>query len=279
MAARKPATKSTGTAVMAWEEEMAQVAHSQAATEKPAGGYASISIKGGLLSVDGNAVPGNALNVVIVDAIHENQFYTSDYDPDTRATPVCYAFGNEEGEMTPFEASPEPQHDQCEGCPNNEWGSADKGKGKACKNVRRMLVVTEDALESPEALLDAEMRAIKIPVMSVKNWTNYVRNVLAEQVHRPSWGVVTTISVIPDAKSQFKVQFEFSELVNFDQTLYDAMQTKVRIAKESIAAAYPVFEEEAPPPKRNAKVQQVKPQGRAAAAMAKTAAKPRAGKY
>lgn len=241
--------KTPGTAMTIWEEEMSAAVVAQGKAEEITGGFKAISLRSGILSIDGNAVDDNELTVVILASVHENQLYAGSFDPDTPASPICYAFGSDEKTMAPHPDAPDKQADACKGCPNNEWGSADKGKGKACKNVRRLLVVTEDAVESPEALAEAEARMLKVPVMSVKNYSNYVKTTLEEDLHRPTWGVTTQLKVVPDAKSQFKVKFGFSELVDFDQELYDGMKKKVKEAEGSIGNAYPVFEEEEKPAK------------------------------
>lgn len=273
--AKKPAAKSTSTALAVWEKEMEAAAVAQGSVETNTGGFKSISLKGGILSVDDNAVEDNELRVVILAAVHENQMYLGDFDPSTPASPACYAFGENEDEM-----APNPEHnmvdkqaDLCSGCWANEWGSADKGKGKACKNVRRLMVVTEDALEDADTIAEAEMRMMKLPVMSVKNWTNYVKNTLAEDVKRPSWGVVTLIKLVPDAKSQFKVQFKFEEVIQFDQETYDALKKKVAEAGKNIASEYPVFEPEEKPARGGRKVIPIKP---AAKGKAEPAAKGKA---
>jgi hypothetical protein len=241
------AKKATTTAMTVWEQEMAEAAVAQGATENATGGFKSISTRGGILSVDDNPVEDNELRVIILASIHENQYYTSDFDPGKITTPACYAFGKVEKGMAPMDESPEKQNEVCEGCWANEFGTADKGKGKACKNVRRLLCITEDALESAGSLEEAEARMLKLPVMSVKNWTQYVKSTLEDNLKRPSWGVVTTIKVVPDAKSQFRVMFKFEELVNFDSELYLAMKKKAAEAEKNISGPYPVFEEEVKP--------------------------------
>jgi hypothetical protein len=281
-AAEKPAPKttakkSTSTAITLWEQEMEQAAVAQSATEQHVGGYKSVSLKGGILSIDDNPVEDNEIRVVILSGIHENQMYEGNYNPEKPTTPSCYAFGDNEDEMSPHEASTNKQADLCSSCWANEWGSADIGKGKACKNVRRLVLITEDALESAESLEEAEERMLKLPVMSVKNWTTYVKDVLAEQLKRPSWGVVTTIKVVPDAKSQFRVQFKFEELVQFDQELYDAMKKKAEQARKNSASAYPVFEEDEEPAKPQRRTIPIKPAGKTTAA--KAAPSKRGGKY
>jgi len=246
-AAKAPAAKKPGTALTLWEQEMAGAAAAQASKEEITGSFKSISMKGGILSVDDNPVDDNEMNVVIIAAVHENQFYLEDYDPSTPASPACYAFGETDDGMTPHENSQDKQNDSCDGCPNNEWGSADKGRGKACKNVRRLLCVSADAIQSAEDLAEAEARLLKLPVMSVKNWSTYVKNTLGDDIKRPYYGVVTRIKVVPDAKSQFKVQFHFEELIDFDDELYAAMKKKVAEAEKNIINPYPVFEPEDKP--------------------------------
>jgi len=277
MATKKPAAakKSTSTALTLWEQEMAGAAVAQAETEQVTGSFKSISVKGGILSVDDNAIDDNELCVVVLAAVHENQLYEDDYDPSAPATPICYAFGKTDKDMVPHEEAPNKVSDSCEGCPNNEWGSADKGRGKACKNVRRLLCVSADAIESADSLMEAEARMLKLPVMSVKNWSAYVKNTLGDEIKRPAYGVVTRIKVVPDAKSQFRVQFHFEELVDFDDELYAAMKKKVAEAEKTIANAYPVFEPEEKPARGGKRVIPIK---QAAKPAAKAPAK-KGGKY
>lgn len=274
MATAKKTSKST--ALVPWEQEMKAAAQRQSSVEKPVGLTKSISTRGGILSIDESAVPGNSLDVVVLVSVHENQMFDGPYNPNVPQVPTCYAFGDPESDepeenMAPHEKAKSPQESKCAGCWANEMGSADTGKGKACKNVRRLAVVTSDALDSAAELETAEVRTLKVPVMSVKNWANYVRTKLGDELERPTWGVVTTISVVPDAKSQFKINFAFKELVNFDQGLYDAMKSKIREVTPNMVAPYPELEDEAPPARggrggRGA-AQPMRPTGRAAQAM------------
>lgn len=252
MAKKTPAPKAETQAIQKWDEELAAYAEQQASTEQ-ASGYKSVSIQGGQLTVDDNPVEGNEMNVVVLAAIHENQYYAGAFVPGAPNLPVCYAFGDPsdgdpEDTMAPHEKCPDKQHDgYCADCPKNQWGSAETGKGKACKNVRKLAIITEDALD--EDLDEAEVRTLKVPVTSVKNWASYVRNKLLE-VKRPCWGVVTKIKVVPDRKSQFKVTFGLESLIEFDGTLYPKLKSKVDAALKDLQAPYPEpSEEEEPAPK------------------------------
>src|SRR6267378_5403718 len=91
--AKLAAKKSNSTALMVWEEEMAAAAVAQGSTEVITGGYKAISLKGGILSVDDNAVDGNEMRVIILAAVHENQLYEGAFDPTNPSSPKCYAFG------------------------------------------------------------------------------------------------------------------------------------------------------------------------------------------
>lgn len=256
--AKKAATKKPGTAVVSWEEEMAKAAQKQASAQPSGGtGFKNVSIRGGILSIDDNPVKNNELRCVVLVDCPENQFYVGKFDPSTPQSPTCYALGDlskddpSEG-MAPHEKAKDPQADNCEECPNNEFGSADTGRGKACKNVRRLALITEEGTESPDALEEAEVRMLKVPVMSVKNWSKYVQK-LAEDITRPTWAVVTLLKVVPDAKTQFKLQFSFEELINFKQPLYDAMQAKLKDVSKSIVAPYPDLPEAPAKPVRGGK--------------------------
>ncbi len=268
-AAKKPAATGGG-AVVLWQEEMAAAAKKQVAQEKPINSVATISTRGGVLSVDGDPVKGNALNLVVLGAVYENAYYPGRFDPDNPQAPVCYALASEdadtpEEDMAPHDEAEDPQADACANCEKNVMGSADTGRGKACKNVRRLVVVAQDALQSAEDMKTSEMRVLKIPVTSVRNWAGYVRGPLAE-LGRPYFGVVTTVSCTPDAKTQYKVLFEVAETIDFTPDLYAALKVKRADAAKLLSAPYPKNAdlEAARAAKAPPKGQRMVPQGRVA---------------
>ena len=84
------------------------------------------------------------MGVVILDSILENIHYDGEYDSDNVQGPDCFAFGRSDEEMAPHEAvitAGTQVHDNCVDCPSNEWGSAEKGKGKDCRNTRRIAMI------------------------------------------------------------------------------------------------------------------------------------------
>lgn len=240
--------KTPGKSLVKWDEELANLAkQTTKGLDLPAAKF--ISIRSGKMSFGGADVPDNTLRAVVIGWIHENQYYDEDYDPDARQTPACYAFGTDTDEMAPHEKAPRKQADACQGCPNNEWGSAERGNGKACKNVIRLALIVESELEDIDA---AEVVYLKIPVMSVKNFMLYAKKTVAEALKRPVWAVVSEISVVPDSKSQFKVQFSVGDNIE-DSDLFTPLKVLWEKTMEEIDFPYPEQTEERQPRKKQTK--------------------------
>lgn len=189
------------TEIVNWQEKLAADARAIAALERPS--VASFSTKAGVLSYGSQPVPGNKLEAVVVASIFERRYYKDRYDPNVLSSPACFALSLDGLAMAPHADSPDPQHTACDSCPLNQWGSDPNGKGKACKEVRRLVLVPKAALADGAKV---EMALLTVPVTSVRNWSNYV-NAVAASERRPPWGVLTSISLHPDAKTQFRMEF------------------------------------------------------------------------
>lgn len=260
MAPRKP---QPGTEVIDWEKEMEAKAKLAADAQRSSGGGGKFfSVRAGQLSFDGNALPGNQMLVVILADTMENAYYTGAFDPETPASPVCFAFGHDESEMEPHEAVDkdpyfERQSMTCLDCPQNEWGSAATGKGKACKNVMRLAMIPagqfktkgsgrnmtleQEIFDEEEHFSKAEVSFLKLPVMSVKHYSKYVK-ALAADVRRPPAGVITLVYVEPDPKAQFVVKFELVELL--DSSLLPIVMKRATAEEASIDFPYQPPQEE-----------------------------------
>jgi hypothetical protein len=130
--------------------------------------------------------------------------------------------------MGPSDRAEGKQHDTCEGCPKNEWGSATNGgKGKACRETRRLLVIPADSIGSVEAVKAAEVAALRPPVTSLKNYSTYVQTV-ATTLKRPPLAVISEIAVVPDAKTQFKVTFSLIKAIE-DSAVISALMERAKI--------------------------------------------------
>ena len=257
-----PAVKKS-TAVASYVDRMAALAKEATKIEESVSSGSFISFKGGRLSYQGNQIKGDELDVIVIDHVLENCYYPANFDADNPTPPICYAFGREDAEMAPHPNVKEPQASKCAECEWNKFGTSDNGKGKACKNTRRLAVIPADAAASTDKVMSAEAAFIKVPVTSVKGWASYVR-ALSAMDNIPPLGAITTVGVVPDSKSQFKATFQKAGLVDGD--VIPAILDRHDAMTEEIMFPYPeASEEEAP-----------KSKGRAAA---KGRAPARKGKY
>lgn len=269
----EPKTKKPASAgVNSYDAELAKFAQEYTSMEENAGGgLPFISTKGGRLQLNGGEFPGNVANLIVLDHILENQFYLDSYDPENPASPVCFAFGRTEADLTPHEKSSEPQCEGCKGCPMNEFGSADRGKGKACKNIRRLAVILEGDLDDIE---NATVAYLRVPVMSVKGWAGYVQQ-LGNVLKIPPFAAITEVSIVPDAKSQYRLQFKMVEQIT-DKSAVKALIAKRESIQQEIETPYTpteVVEKPAPRGRR-----QAAPAPAPAARGRQAAAKPAPGK-
>ena len=206
MATTLPATVNSASTAIALPDdlaaELASFAKEAAANERPS--VSKISLKSGVISYGGQPVAGNNMDVIIIAAAYKNTLYKGRYNPDKIENPNCFAMSATGTDMAPHENVNEPENETCSGCPMSEWGSdPGGGRGKACKEGRRLILLPASALDDIEAIRTGELAILDMPVTSVKNWSNLVNALAAEG--RPSWSVVTNVRTAPDAKTQFKV--------------------------------------------------------------------------
>lgn len=246
------AKKSSSTALVKWDEELAKQAEAAAAVEVNSGGGQMFSTKGGILSWNDSPLPDNQMAVVILDSIFENVYYEEEYDPNNPSGPTCYAYAEEEKDLKPFDAvvqAGNAQNDACKGCEHNEFGTAERGKGKACRNGRRLALIPAgffkngklELYEDPEHWKSVGIGYLKIPPTSIRAYGGYVKT-SAATLRRPPHGLITKIKVQPDPKAQFLVLFEALENVP-DEVMGIVMDRRTE-AKANIMFPYPEVEEQ-----------------------------------
>lgn len=229
------AEKPTTTQVTVFEDQLAGMAAEAVKAEQASTGTPFLSTQGGILKFQGNPIAGNRLECVILASPVERLYYAERFDPTKKVAPTCTAISVNAIGMTPIQTGEgvPVQHPTCEGCPKNEWGSAPNGgKGKACRETRRLIVLPADALTSADAIAGAEVAALRPPVTSLKNYANYVQTIAATY-KRPPLAMVTAIAVTPDPKTQFKVTFSMVKAID-DRELIAALLAR---ATREIASA------------------------------------------
>ncbi len=133
---------------------------------------------------DGTQSAGS-LELIVVDFLAVHEFYETAFDKDNIVPPGCFAVGMDPKKMFPSANAPNKQSDDCQSCPNNQFGS--NGRGKACGNGRLLAVLPADCDENtPIWLLQPSATAIK-------GFDNFVATV-ARTFQTMPVGVTVTVS-------------------------------------------------------------------------------------
>jgi hypothetical protein len=256
MATAKKAVKTTAVAVVKknevgaagdWRAELSKYAAKTVKMEESMQSGNKISTRGGRLSYHDTPLKNNEMTVLVLSALIENVYYEGAFDADNPSSPICFAFSDDGENMEPHEKAHEKQHEQCQGCPHDEWGTSNTGKGKACKNVRRLAVMSMDDV-TENNILSGEIATLNVPVMSVKGYSAYVKE-LALTAGLPPFAWQTRVWLEPDAKSQFRVCFQAIDKKPLPEKFYPAILKRVKEAEKLLDVPYTYVE----PPEPKAK--------------------------
>jgi len=199
----------------------------------------------------GRPVPGNRMDVIVLATSYENTYYPNAFDPNNVASPVCFAQSLKDVEMEPHENSAKPQSESCVECWAHAWGSDPKGgRGKACKQVRKLALIP--AYDEEGSIETAEMATLRVPVMSVKNWSAYASDRATLQ-GLPFYCFITEVSVRPDPRSQFVVEFGMKNILA-DEAKLRAVMARIAQAEQMLLTPYSKASEEEEEPKPAAQV-------------------------
>ena len=222
------------TAVVSIEEQVKQQLALQ--QEKMAAlqtGPNLISFKGGQLIVDGQPIPGGEAEVFVLAQQAERAYYAGEYDSSKPQVPACYSFDLE----APHPEAIDPQHATCLGCPQNEWGTAARGKGKACRESSRVAVVPATA-----PIETSPMYQCSFPITSVGSVKEFMGR--CAQSGKLSGEFKTRLKVVPDPKSFFKASLTPLQTVEHPMRV---LLERMAQARDMLMSPYPVLEEKAEP--------------------------------
>ena len=162
-------------------------------------------------------------DVIILGAMYENAYYEGDYDPSKRDAPLCFALAETEEKLSPPESlgdarqsmQSDPAGPDCGDCWANQFGTAERGKGKACKNVRRLALLPGDEL-TPKFLTKVDGAMLRLPVTSVKAYSQFV-NKVTKALGVPLFMMRVNITITPDRGTQFKIDFDPADWIETER--------------------------------------------------------------
>jgi len=237
-----------GTAIVDYKAMLKDMAAKQAkAAAALSSGSNFASFKGGQLTINGATIPGAKANIIVLAVMQERAYYEGPYDGDVKSSPTCYAYGEVNGGevVAPHEKAAEPQSDKCKTCEHAQYGSAPVGKGQACKQMQRVIFVAADGKTEAES----QLVQAKIPPTSLKNVKGWLDEIGAREAH--SAEVITELSVVPDAKTQFQVYLK--PVAEAKESQLAAVFPRISVAEKQMAEPYPEMEETPAPKKPAAK--------------------------
>lgn len=185
--ALKPAASGTSLALV--DDELAkEVASLKNAISQPSGNRIKVESSGDFVLPDGMNL-GNEIQVVVIDFVSRNTFYSAPYNSQNPVPPDCYAIGKDLSALTPEQDSPALQADKCATCPLNQFGSGNNGKSKACKNTRELAVRVVD----PEQDYDpsAPIYTLSLPPTAIRSFDGAVATVARSLAGPPLKAILT----------------------------------------------------------------------------------------
>ena len=220
--------------VLPWQQddELDKLIERQQRAAGTVGGWPFISTKGGVFSLGDVELEG--FDCFVLSHARMNSYFVGAYRPDRRDSPDCWAIQDMEqleGEMAPPPNLPNKESEACFGCPQNEFGSDNRGRGKACKNVHVVgLIVLDDGKITPDSISRARGTRLRIPPTSRK-WAEVVDLLSAKRIPLPFMRF--RFGIEDDPNTQFQIQPFPTELVS-GASLQQALLARVEEADRQV---------------------------------------------
>lgn len=180
-----------------------------------------IASQGGVFEIEGQDDSVKTITGVILESHRMNSYYREAFAGGSNM-PDCWSADGVRpgGEFRESEL--------CATCPRNQFGSASKGGGKACKNGRMVHILIGD---------DPIPYRMILPPTSIKAWDKYMLMLAGKK--RPHASVLTTMSMVKqqnkDGISFYSVEFALAELVN-DMGRLKELSHAVKQIKETLSS-------------------------------------------
>jgi hypothetical protein len=127
----------------------------------------SIGTKGGTFSI-GDEDLGDHIEMSVIDWVNMNVYYEGKWQPNVQRGARCFALGRAEHDVLEPPSTLDPISSSCSDCEKNEWESdPGGGRGKACKNVVRLVVAPLSEIYAGNAVT---LYNLIVPVTSVASW-------------------------------------------------------------------------------------------------------------
>jgi len=268
------ATRSTGTALGkpgSWRDKLKQAAADE--TAKLASSATNrIGTRNGELKYNNATIPYPFYCVILAYGRHRS-YFAADFDSNNPVPPACFSIAASGAtadlmEMQPSSNSPDKQADHCDGCKWNEFGTAKRGEGKACKDSYELALISADDLNSIDA---AEVMMLSLPPTSLASFNAFHKK-LTKGLEVPVYGVIACITKgVHAASGSWTIELAIESEITEDDYDFDVLEGLIELVESH--AGDPLEE-----PDVSNYAAAMKAAGRGARAVKKTTRKKRGGR-
>jgi hypothetical protein len=279
--------RATNTELTDWEQ--AEASHARDVRSHETLGIPRIQTRGAIFKIDDKPV-GRELDLVVLGTKHEKVFFWKKFDPNKPGqTPDCYAFGDEEAAMVAHPqardrqnlkvhrencevvragSGPEARRIECDcpvreggdspctGCRHNAFNTAEVGRGKRCKDYRRLLVMAavkdqNGAPRDPDAdsVHRGEVRLLAVPPASLADWGMLVKELTPVSEGGMGYTRTGSVSEILLHAEVYPLEqgghgLKFSRVRNIPREAFQAITQRRRAVESMLTQPYPDIESE-----------------------------------
>ena len=224
------------------DEFVAILNRDSAASHIAVGGWPFVSTEGGLFSHKSEGPIGDQFDAVILGVARGNFLYAGKYTGNQGDAKVqCYALTEQlDGPLAPPEDLKTKMANKCEGCPYNEFGSDDRGRGKACREyaiVAGVPIGTDRDLH-PLVLEKAEGFRLRVPPTSLVAFASYAAKVTGV-MGRPFFTVRSRFHIEKHPQKQFEVTAELIDGIQDIEAL-SILKSRVKEASTQVLSPPPL---------------------------------------
>jgi hypothetical protein len=223
------------------EEYQAILNRDAAASNIAVGGWPFVGTEGGVFSHKSEGPIGDEFDAVILGVARGNFLYEGKYSPGDNSKVVCYALSEDlDAELFPPEDLATKESDACSTCWANEYGSDDRGKGKACRNyaiVAGVPVGTDRDLH-PLVLEKAEGFRLRVPPTSLVAFASFAAKV-TKVMERAFFTVKSRFHIEKHPQKQFEVTAELMDGIQDIEAL-SILKGRVKEASAQVMSPPPL---------------------------------------
>jgi len=191
---KEVAAKPQNTSMAALHDQLKSQALAQQETSEAVGGTMVKASHTGFTIPGGDEVPA-PLSVVVLGYVSKKSYYDKPYNPNEIHAPACAAIGpGTFDSLVPSEGAPNAQNPTCKGCPLNEFGTSNTGKGKMCSDNKLI------AFMLPDAEPNDPVYTASISPSGLKDFNHYLGR-LNNRYGLPTVAFISELSIKPAGAS------------------------------------------------------------------------------